>query len=86
MRRTRLGRHYKTYGLMIVALLTPVVVGLYAAIRNDWVYAAAFALVSIVNFDLFYHSDKKTMPYTFRPVVKWESRVYKEPYNPRLEE
>lgn len=81
--RTKYG---KTYALMILALTVPIVVGLYAAIMGDWVYAAAFGLLSIVNLDLFYNSDKKKVPYTFRPILKLESEIYKEPYNSRLEE
>ena len=86
MRSDRFGKYSKTYALMILALATPLVVGLYAMIIGNWVYAAAFGLASIVNFDLFYHSNKKKMPYTFRLLVKLESKIYKEPYDPRLEE
>lgn len=86
MASDRLRKHTKTYALMILALTIPVFVGLYAMIISDWVYAAAFGLLSIVNFDLFYHSNKKVMPYTFRLLVKLESKIYKEPYDPRLEE
>lgn len=86
MRSDRFRKHSKTYALMILALAIPVVLSLYAMIVGNWVYAAAFGLLSIVNFDLFYHSNKKMMPYTFRLFVKLESKIYKEPYDPRLEE
>jgi hypothetical protein len=88
MKNAWLMRHpfKKNYALMILALAAPIVVGLYALMIGSWVYAAAFGLVAIVNFDLFHHSNKKVMPYTFRLLVKWESKIYKEPYDARLEE
>jgi len=85
-RTPRLGRHWKTRGLMVLALVTPMILAIYSAFIGSWIYAGAFTLVTIVNLDLFYHSDKKTIPYTFRPFVKLESRIYKEPYDIRLEE
>ena len=84
--RTRIVRPRKTYMLMILALITPAALTGYAIIIGDWIYAVAFGLVSFVNFDLYYHSTKKEMPYTFRPLVKLESIIHKEPYDPRLEE
>jgi P2-related tail formation protein len=87
MKRDNLIKHSKTYALMIILTLAiPIVVGVYAMIGGNWVYAATFALLSIVNLDLFYYSNKKMMPYTFRLLVKLESKIYKEPYDPRLEE
>lgn len=84
--RTRTARPRKTYVLMILALITPPVLAGYAIIIGDWVYAIAFGLVSIINFDLYYHSTKKVMPYSFRPFLLLESIIRKEPYDPRLEE
>ena len=86
MKRDNVIKHSKTYVLMILTLVTPIVVGLYAMIGSNWVYSAVFGLLSIVNLDLFYYSNKKMMPYTFRLLVRLESKIYKEPYDPRLEE
>jgi len=86
MKRDNVIKHSKTYVLMILTLATPIVLGLYAMIGGNWVYAAVFGLLSIVNLDLFYYSNKKMMPYTFRLLVRLESKIYKEPYDPRLEE
>jgi hypothetical protein len=71
---------------MVLALITPLVLTGYAIVLGAWVYAIAFGLVSIVNLDLYHHSTKKVMPYSFRPFLLLESLVRKEPYDPRLEE
>lgn len=84
--RTRVVRKRKAYVLMVLALITPAVLTGYAVIIGAWVYAIAFGLVSIVNLDLYYHSTKKVMPYSFRPILFLESIIRKEPYDPRLEE
>jgi hypothetical protein len=82
----RVVRKRKAYVLMVLALITPLVLTGYAILIGAWVYAIAFGLVSIVNLDLYYHSTKKVMPYSFRPILFLESIIRKEPYDPRLEE
>ena len=77
---------------VMLALAAPIAMTVYAILlyltrpsAENSAYAIGFAVISLVNLDVFYNAGKRRIPYVIRPLHAVESTYRRTKYNPELD-